>query len=62
MNRIGGMSNSGEGGEDPVRFHPIEDWKLLFTTSRITVGLGFRVFFALLLSVVLVLLLLLLVL
>ncbi|CAE7769716.1 gltB [Symbiodinium sp. CCMP2592] len=25
MNRIGGMSNSGEGGEDPVRFHPIED-------------------------------------
>ena len=26
MNRIGGMSNSGEGGEDPVRFHPIEDW------------------------------------
>ena len=25
MNRIGGRSNSGEGGEDPVRFKPIED-------------------------------------
>ncbi len=29
MNRIGGKSNSGEGGEDPVRFHPDEngDWR-----------------------------------
>ena len=27
MNRVGGMSNSGEGGEDPLRFHPIEDPK-----------------------------------
>ena len=25
MNRIGGKSNSGEGGEDPARFHPLED-------------------------------------
>ncbi|CAK9093820.1 unnamed protein product [Durusdinium trenchii] len=25
MNRIGGMSNSGEGGEDPLRYHPIKD-------------------------------------
>ncbi|MDP0499704.1 MAG: glutamate synthase large subunit [Verrucomicrobiota bacterium JB022] len=25
MNRIGGKSNSGEGGEDPVRFHPYEN-------------------------------------
>lgn len=25
MNRIGGKSNSGEGGEDPVRFEPLED-------------------------------------
>ena len=25
MNRIGAKSNSGEGGEDPVRFHPIID-------------------------------------
>lgn len=25
MNRIGGKSNSGEGGEDPVRFHPLSD-------------------------------------
>jgi len=25
MNRIGGKSNSGEGGEDPVRFVPLED-------------------------------------
>lgn len=25
MNRIGGKSNSGEGGEDPRRFKPIED-------------------------------------
>ncbi|CAM9991136.1 unnamed protein product, partial [Scytosiphon promiscuus] len=25
LNRIGGKSNSGEGGEDPVRFLPIED-------------------------------------
>jgi glutamate synthase (ferredoxin) len=25
MNRIGGKSNSGEGGEDPVRFRPIAD-------------------------------------
>ncbi|MGL5082529.1 MAG: glutamate synthase-related protein [Microcoleaceae cyanobacterium] len=25
MNRIGGKSNSGEGGEDPVRFQPFED-------------------------------------
>ena len=25
MNRIGGRSNSGEGGEDPVRFKPIQD-------------------------------------
>nr|YP_009399664.1 glutamate synthase [Digenea simplex]ARW69483.1 glutamate synthase [Digenea simplex] len=25
MNRIGGKSNSGEGGEDPMRFHPIKD-------------------------------------
>ena len=24
-NRIGGMSNSGEGGEDPLRYHPIKD-------------------------------------
>ena len=28
MNRIGGRSNSGEGGEDPQRFHKKEngDW------------------------------------
>jgi len=25
MNRVGGMSNSGEGSEDPLRFRPIED-------------------------------------
>ncbi|MGK7925655.1 MAG: glutamate synthase-related protein [Spirulina sp.] len=25
MNRLGGKSNSGEGGEDPQRFHPIND-------------------------------------
>ena len=25
MNRIGGKSNSGEGGEDPMRFSPISD-------------------------------------
>ncbi len=25
MNRIGGKSNSGEGGEDPARFHPLND-------------------------------------
>ena len=25
MNRIGGKSNSGEGGEDPARFHPLTD-------------------------------------
>nr|YP_010155888.1 ferredoxin-dependent glutamate synthase [Cumathamnion serrulatum]QQY85238.1 ferredoxin-dependent glutamate synthase [Cumathamnion serrulatum] len=25
MNRIGGKSNSGEGGEDPIRFNPITD-------------------------------------
>ena len=25
MNRIGGKSNSGEGGEDPARFHPLQD-------------------------------------
>jgi glutamate synthase (ferredoxin) len=25
MNRIGGKSNSGEGGEDPVRYYPIQD-------------------------------------
>lgn len=25
MNRIGGKSNSGEGGEDPVRYHVLED-------------------------------------
>ncbi len=25
MNRIGGKSNSGEGGEDPRRFHPLEN-------------------------------------
>jgi glutamate synthase (NADPH) large chain len=25
MNRIGGRSNTGEGGEDPVRFHPLEN-------------------------------------
>jgi glutamate synthase (ferredoxin) len=25
MNRIGGKSNSGEGGEDPARFHPLSD-------------------------------------
>eukprot|EP00903_Cladosiphon_okamuranus_P012610 g11799.t1 len=25
LNRIGGKSNSGEGGEDPIRFRPIED-------------------------------------
>jgi glutamate synthase (ferredoxin) len=27
MNRIGGKSNSGEGGEDPVRFLPLQDVK-----------------------------------
>ncbi len=25
MNRIGGKSNTGEGGEDPVRYHPLEN-------------------------------------
>jgi len=25
MNRVGGMSNSGEGGEDPLRYTPLED-------------------------------------
>ena len=25
MNRIGGKSNSGEGGEDPLRYHPLDD-------------------------------------
>ncbi|CAJ1415503.1 unnamed protein product [Effrenium voratum] len=25
MNRVGGMSNSGEGGEDPLRYAPIQD-------------------------------------
>jgi glutamate synthase (ferredoxin) len=25
MNRIGGKSNSGEGGEDPARYHPLHD-------------------------------------
>ena len=25
MNRIGGMSNSGEGGEDPTRFKPLQN-------------------------------------
>lgn len=25
MNRIGGKSNSGEGGEDPIRMSPITD-------------------------------------
>ncbi|MCP9917305.1 glutamate synthase large subunit [Cyanobium sp. ATX 6F1] len=25
MNRIGGKSNSGEGGEDPARYHPLND-------------------------------------
>ena len=25
MNRIGGKSNSGEGGEDPIRFRPLDD-------------------------------------
>jgi glutamate synthase (NADPH/NADH) large chain len=24
MNRIGGKSNTGEGGEDPIRYHPVE--------------------------------------
>ncbi len=28
MNRIGGKSNSGEGGEDPIRFHEITDLDL----------------------------------
>lgn len=25
MNRVGGMSNSGEGGEDPLRYSPIQE-------------------------------------
>ncbi len=29
MNRIGGKSNTGEGGEDPTRFNPVEGSKML---------------------------------
>jgi len=29
MNRIGGKSNTGEGGEDPTRFRPVEGGKML---------------------------------
>ena len=25
MNKLGGKSNTGEGGEDPIRFKPLED-------------------------------------
>ena len=28
MNRLGGRSNTGEGGEDPDRFHPTAEWRL----------------------------------
>ena len=41
MNRVGGMSNSGEGGEDPLRFQPIQDRTLLNDFKN--QGLGFRV-------------------
>ena len=39
MNRIGGRSNSGEGGEDPVRFKPIQDvdaevWIYMYTHAH----------------------------
>ena len=39
MNRIGGRSNSGEGGEDPVRFKPIQDvdaevWIYMYTHTH----------------------------
>jgi glutamate synthase (NADPH/NADH) large chain len=29
MNRIGGKSNTGEGGEDPMRFKPVTGGTLL---------------------------------
>jgi glutamate synthase (NADPH/NADH) large chain len=29
MNRIGGKSNTGEGGEDPARFKPMPEWRNL---------------------------------
>ncbi len=28
MNRLGGKSNTGEGGEDPIRFEPTGQWRL----------------------------------
>lgn len=34
MNRIGAMSNSGEGGEDPVRYHPYEHDRPDLTESK----------------------------
>jgi len=34
MNRIGGMSNSGEGGEDPVRYHSYEEGIPYLTQSK----------------------------
>ncbi|MCP2936820.1 glutamate synthase-related protein, partial [Salmonella enterica subsp. enterica serovar Typhimurium] len=42
MNRIGGKSNTGEGGEDPIRFNPVtEDTTLdkLIGSSRVEVAL-----------------------
>ncbi|MAZ66656.1 MAG: glutamate synthase large subunit [Kangiellaceae bacterium] len=34
MNRIGGKSNSGEGGEDPIRFEPDENGDLLISKIK----------------------------
>jgi glutamate synthase (NADPH/NADH) large chain len=45
MNRIGGKSNTGEGGEDPVRFQPVnEDTTLsgLIGTSRVVADIAIK--------------------
>ncbi|MEK7884145.1 glutamate synthase-related protein [Methyloversatilis sp. NSM2] len=45
MNRIGGKSNTGEGGEDPIRFNPVtEDTTLdkLIGSSRVEVALPLK--------------------
>ena len=42
MNRIGGKSNSGEGGEDPKRFIPISDAKADGSTESFPYLKGWR--------------------
>nr|YP_009397802.1 glutamate synthase [Sonderella linearis]ARW66988.1 glutamate synthase [Sonderella linearis] len=42
MNRIGGKSNSGEGGEDPARFKPINDIDSLGTSKTFSHLKGLR--------------------